>query len=137
MADIIQIRRDSAADWTSIDPTIAEGEFGYETDTAKMKLGDGSTAWTSLSYWSGAITAVTENLTLNATNISNKYIDLANTPLYNTAVKVFPAGGIKQLYTTDFTVISDGTSVKRLNWDSLGLESYLADGDIISVDYIY
>ena len=132
----IQIRRDSAADWTTEDPTLSEGELGLELDTGKIKIGDGATAWTSLSYRT-YVTAVTENLTLNATNISNKYIDLANTPLYNTAVKVFPAGGIKQLYTTDFTVISDGTSVKRLNWDSLGLESYLADGDIISVDYIY
>jgi len=132
----IQIRRDSAADWTTEDPTLSEGELGLELDTGKIKIGDGATAWTSLSYRT-YVTAVTENLTLNATNISNKYIDLANTPLYNTAVKVFPAGGIKQLYTTDFTVITDGSDVKRLNWDSLGLESYLADGDIISVDYIY
>jgi len=80
---------------------------------------------------------VTENLTLNATNISNKYIDLAHTPLDNTAVGVFPVGGIKQLYTTDFTVITDGSDIKRLNWDGLTLESYLADGDIISIDYIY
>lgn len=51
----IQMRRDSAADWTSNDPTLAEGEFGYETDTTKMKNGDGSTAWTSLAYWPLAI----------------------------------------------------------------------------------
>ena len=132
----IQLRRDSAADWTTEDPTLSEGELGLELDTGKMKTGDGATAWTSLAYRT-YVTAVTENLTLNAPNISNKYIDLANTPLYNTAVKVFPSGGIKQLYTTDFTVITDGTSVKRLNWDSLTLESYLADGDVISVDYIY
>ena len=51
MADIIQIRRDSAADWTSVDPTLANGEIGYETDTEKIKIGDGVTAWTALSYW--------------------------------------------------------------------------------------
>ena len=46
----IQIRRDSAADWTNEDPTLAEGEIGYETDTGKLKIGDGSTAWTALAY---------------------------------------------------------------------------------------
>jgi len=83
------------------------------------------------------VTKVIENLTLTATNISNKYVDLANTPLDNTAVGVFPTGGIKQLYTTDFTIITDGVSIKRLNWNGLTLESLLSEGDILSVDYIY
>lgn len=51
MADIIQIRRDTAANWTSTDPTLANGEWGYETDTGKLKIGDGVTAWTSLAYF--------------------------------------------------------------------------------------
>lgn len=50
MADIIQIRRDTAANWTSADPTLAQGELGFETDTLKIKAGDGSTAWSSLGY---------------------------------------------------------------------------------------
>jgi len=49
-AATIKLRRDSAADWTSADPTLAEGEIGVETDTDKMKVGDGSTAWSSLDY---------------------------------------------------------------------------------------
>lgn len=50
MADIIQIRRDTAANWTSANPTLAQGELGIETDTLKVKAGTGSTAWTSLGY---------------------------------------------------------------------------------------
>ena len=50
MADIIQIRRDTAANWTSANPTLAQGELGIETDTLKIKAGTGSTAWTSLGY---------------------------------------------------------------------------------------
>jgi hypothetical protein len=46
----IQIRRDTAANWTSANPTPAQGEFCFETDTKKLKIGDGSTAWTSLEY---------------------------------------------------------------------------------------
>ena len=46
----LQLRRDTAANWTTNDPTLAEGEMGVETDTLKFKLGDGSTAWISLGY---------------------------------------------------------------------------------------
>jgi hypothetical protein len=54
---VIKVRRDSAADWTSTNPTLAEGEHGYETDTGKFKIGTGSTAWTSLAYAEPKVTA--------------------------------------------------------------------------------
>lgn len=50
MAAIIQFRRDTASNWTSENPTLADGEFALESDTTKYKIGDGSTVWTSLSY---------------------------------------------------------------------------------------
>lgn len=59
MAVQIQIRRGTASQWTSANPTLAEGELGLETDTARIKIGNGSTAWNSLSYHVGDITAVT------------------------------------------------------------------------------
>ena len=46
----IQLRRDTASNWTSADPTLAAGEIGIETDTDQFKIGDGATAWSSLSY---------------------------------------------------------------------------------------
>lgn len=53
MSETIQLRRDTAANWTSANPTLASGEIGIETDTGKFKLGNGSTGWTSLAYWNG------------------------------------------------------------------------------------
>ena len=53
MASLIKLRRDTAANWTQVNPTLASGEPGLETDTRKIKYGDGSTAWNSLNY-SGA-----------------------------------------------------------------------------------
>ena len=50
MTSRLQNRRDTAANWTSNNPTLGAGEIGYETDTAKYKIGTGSTAWTSLAY---------------------------------------------------------------------------------------
>lgn len=48
----IQERKDTAANWTSANPVLLDGEYGLETDTKKRKLGDGVTAWTSLAYYS-------------------------------------------------------------------------------------
>ena len=50
MPTVIQIKRGTASSWTSANTILANGEIGFETDTRKMKVGDGSTAWTSLSY---------------------------------------------------------------------------------------
>jgi len=50
MAQQIQLRRDTAANWTSANPVLAQAEVGVETDTDKFKFGDGTTAWTSLDY---------------------------------------------------------------------------------------
>lgn len=43
-------RHDTSANWTSINPTLSQGEFGVEDDTGKFKIGDGQTAWNSLPY---------------------------------------------------------------------------------------
>ena len=57
-ASIIQIRRDTAANWVVANPTLAQGELGFETDTLKLKLGDGVTAWNGLAYYSSAGTDI-------------------------------------------------------------------------------
>jgi hypothetical protein len=56
----ILIRRDTAANWTANNPTLGSGELGGETDTGKIKLGNGSTAWNSLAY-QGGVTSVNGN----------------------------------------------------------------------------
>lgn len=50
MPFVIQFRRDTAANWTSANPTLADGEMGIESDTNKYKIGNGYTVWSSLSY---------------------------------------------------------------------------------------
>lgn len=50
MSSLIQFRRDTAANWTSANPVLAEGELGLETDTGAYKIGNGSTAWNGLIY---------------------------------------------------------------------------------------
>lgn len=50
MATQIQLRRDTASNWSSANTVLALGEIGYATDLYKFKIGDGSTAWNSLAY---------------------------------------------------------------------------------------
>jgi len=46
----IQFRRGSSSNWVSGNPTLISGEPGFETDTLKLKIGDGTTAWSGLNY---------------------------------------------------------------------------------------
>ena len=61
---VIQIKRGTAAEWTAADPVLALAELGLETDTNKMKAGDGVTIWSALPYLTsegggeGAVTSV-------------------------------------------------------------------------------
>jgi len=57
----VQVRRDTAANWNSNNPTLTEAEFGYETDTTFMKVGDGTTAWASLPYFGKISGSITDN----------------------------------------------------------------------------
>lgn len=108
MADIIQIRRDTAANWTSVNPILAQGELGVETDTHKFKIGDGTTAWATLVY----LIDVGNYLTASSTNtLTNKTIQSgiftgdslitnASTTVYNlTGTALDPSNGNIQYKT--------------------------------------
>ena len=47
----IRPRRDTAAGWTAANPVLLLGEIGIETDTRRFKVGDGTSAWSALSYY--------------------------------------------------------------------------------------
>ena len=50
MGTQIQFRRGTAAEWTAADTLLLAGEIGFETNTRKFKIGDGTNKWTSLDY---------------------------------------------------------------------------------------
>lgn len=70
--DKIQLRHDTAANWTSANPTLLAGEIGVETDTGKIKVGDGATAWASLAYFTGG-------------SVSVAWADITGKPSFGTA----------------------------------------------------
>ena len=78
----IQFRRDTAAAWTAANPTLAAGELGLETDTSFYKIGNGSTAWTSLAY--GSIQGTLANDAVTTAKIADDAVTAAK--LADTAV---------------------------------------------------
>lgn len=97
----LQVRRDTAANWTTANSTLASGEVGFETDTLKFKIGNGSTAWASLAY---------QGSTFNGGTITNALV-VSNTSGVNTSgtyTSTIATG------TAPFTV-SSTTQVANLN----------------------
>jgi trimeric autotransporter adhesin len=102
MAVRFQLRRDTAANWASANSVLALGEPGVETDTLKVKVGDGSTAWNSLAY---SITkdftdltskpstlagyGITDSLALNALSVTQNAASGDGALTYNNATGVF------------------------------------------------
>jgi hypothetical protein len=95
----IQVARDTASDWTTQNPILFSGEFGYEEDTGKLKIGDGSTDWNSLDYIesSGGGSGLTEEqiedivngLIIEGNGITKNYNDAANTLTLSLTGEIF------------------------------------------------
>ena len=120
MAVQIQMRRDTAANWTSAAPTLAAGEWGLETDTLKFKVGDGTTAWASLAYSSlpsgvlqlsgGAMTgAITTNSTFDGVDIATRDGVLTSTTTTANAALPKAGGAMTGAITTNSTF--DGVDI--------------------------
>lgn len=73
MSAKIQVRRDTAANWTAANPVLLRGELGYEYDTVKLKIGDGSTAWNSLAYAIVSETMVQDLIDAHADRVDNPH----------------------------------------------------------------
>lgn len=76
MAQQIQSRHGTAAQWTTANPLLAVGEIGAETDTNRFKIGNGSTYWNSLGYatglqWKGAWSSATAYVVNDVVTTSN------------------------------------------------------------------
>jgi hypothetical protein len=79
MAIKLQIRRDIKTNWDANSGVILlSGEIGYETDTRNMKIGDGTTVWSSLKYQAPYYTAANSGAasTLLALDVGNNRVGI-------------------------------------------------------------
>lgn len=110
MASQIQLRRDTAATWTSANPTLASGEVGLETDTNKIKFGDGTTAWTSLGYYGFASINDIGDVTISGAS-SGEVLQWSGSAWVNAAIDALPSqtGNDGKYLTTDGSTASWAT----------------------------
>lgn len=108
MAVQIQVRRSPAARWTSINPTLAAGEIGFESDTKYLKIGDGSTAWTGLSYVAGPIDAA--NITSGTLAVARGGTGSATAPMVGVITAADAAAARTVLGLGTAATVSTGTS---------------------------
>lgn len=120
----ILTRRDTAANWTSNNPTLAQGERGFETDTKKEKIGDGVTAWTLLAYIDDNFTHKTGNETI-------------------TGIKTFSSGIIAPSISSSPTISSGSVAptstpnkIGDIYVDTTNYKTYIAKGTSSSADWI-
>src|SRR3990167_3594532 len=122
MATIIQQRSDTAANWASVNPILAQGESGFETDTNRTKIGNGATAWNSLLYWHGKGQVLTINTTGGPTVITQEqgmasYIRVTGVLTSNVIIVVndymtFVANNATTgAYSVEFKVASGGGTI--------------------------
>lgn len=138
---LIQPRRGEAAEWTAANPVLDEAEFGYETDTKKMKMGDGVSDWGTLTYistWgsgggggSGTVTSVSVT---TANGVSGSVATATTTPAITlTLGAITPtsivASGTITASNLSGTNTGDQTSISG----NAGTATALATGRTISI----
>jgi hypothetical protein len=111
----IQVRRGTASQWTSANPTLASGEWGYESDTGLAKIGDGSTVWTSLGYFGGSSTLDFNEETASYTLVladASKVVEM-NVASANT-LTVPPNSSVAYDVGTQITILQTGAGQTTL-----------------------
>jgi hypothetical protein len=150
-----RIRRDTAANWTSANPVLALGEPGLETDTRRVKYGDGSTSWNALPYsavsvaW-GAITGKLTDQTdlvgalagklskaMNLSDLADIVVARSNLGLKGLAVRETVNGN--DWSGADLAIADGGTgastaAVARSNLGALGTVDKAVAGGVASLD---
>lgn len=126
MATQFKLRRDTAANWTSANPTLAQGEPAVETDTGKFKVGDGTNAWSGLKYFpmilptTALLTAPVESVTISATAATGT----VNFDAATQAVLYYTANA-----SANFTLNFRGSSTVTLN-------TLMATGQALTVVFL-
>ena len=136
MATKIQIRRDTAANWTTNDPVLSVGEQGFETDSNKMKIGDGTSAWSALEYVAGGATS----LEVQAPASANEYYIYVGQSVNKLANIQDTRGNVTNLvYDQEFATLQEALDFVQSNTlkdvgYSVNRDTYMAAAWVIAIE---
>jgi len=127
----LRLRADTAANWTSVNPILLANELGRETDTGKIKIGNGTSTWTSLAYQAWATLPVAVNAGgTGQTSYTNGQLLIGNTT-GNTLTKATLTAGSGVAITNgtgSITVAASGIANTNIAADAEIAVSKLQDG---------
>jgi len=145
MATRMQQRRGTAAQWTSANPILAAGEIGFETDTGKFKMGNGSSAWSALSYFADSsdfdttaieatidtkVATAVDNLVAGAPAALNTLNEIANAIDNNSSFATTIVNGLAEKATQSYVTshVNATTNVHGIaNTAALATQTYVTD----------
>ena len=110
----MQQRRGTASQWTSANPVLNAGEMGWESDTNKFKIGDGTNHWDDLDYFTDINSIANPSFGTSivfegATADSFETTILATDPTADRTITIPDATGTLAL-TSDITVTASSTT---------------------------
>lgn len=124
----MQQRHDTAAAWASTNPTLLEGEIGYEKGTGLSKWGDGVTPWNSLPYQGGGSSTVRHTEIPSGTKNGSNPTFTVSQPYVSGSMAVY-RNGLREIVTVGFDETSSTTitfSTPPLASDDLSIEYTIA-----------
>jgi len=147
MATRMQQRRGTAAQWTSANPVLNAGEMGWESDTNKFKIGDGTNHWANLDYFSDINSTVNpafgSSITFEGATANDFETTLAITDPTADRTITFPDSTGTVALTSDITVTASSTTTFSNKSISLGsntvtstlaqLNTAISDADVASL----
>lgn len=111
----IQHRRDTAAAWAAVDPVLASGEIGINTTSGGIRIGDGVTAWSSLSEISGGPAATPDrDIQIMVTDPAGDAITTGDGQAYFTVPESMDGANVTAFQIALTTVSSSGTPTVQL-----------------------
>lgn len=131
----IVLRNDTAQNWLTANPVLLKGEAGYETDTNKLKFGDGTTAYNDLPYFGGTAVAVYEteiNAGTDHIEAITGVVDGATLHVGDIAVVKELIAGDKRQYTA---YVYDGTKWTAMDGNYSAENVYLKDDITLAGNY--
>ena len=132
MATIFKIRRDTAANWSSENPTLAAGEMGLDQTNNFIKMGDGSTAWNSLGQFTQNIENVEDLVGAMVTSNTETFITVTYDDSDGTLDFVVPVLDEDAMGSNSATNLATQQSIKAYVDDQTHLN--LIDEDNMATD---
>lgn len=131
----LQLRGGRAEVLEAVNPVLSEREIMIETDTGKLKVGNGTSRWNELEYYGAQSTEVIYKVILTAEHIVQKYLELPE----DCDTSKFTALYIQGLITepsVDWELVEKTAPEKdRISWAGLGLEQTAQAGDKVLISY--